>query len=94
MVPIQRILRIAGLLLLCNYTNLCHAKTAGADPPAATAGDAKKDEAAKPKAKDNNNDENTQGVMYVNDVLPSDTTLTNIKNSHSIINKQTMQKTQ
>ena len=30
--------------------------------------------------------------MYVNDVLPSDTTLTNIKNSHSIINKQTMQK--
>lgn len=37
-------------------------------------------------------DENTQSVMYENDESPSDITLTNIKNAHTIINKQTMQK--
>lgn len=37
-------------------------------------------------------DENTQSVMYENDESPSDTTLTNIKDAHAIINKQTMQK--
>lgn len=37
-------------------------------------------------------DDHTQSVMYENDELPSDTTLTNIKDAHSIINKQSMQK--
>jgi hypothetical protein len=37
-------------------------------------------------------DENTQSVMYENNKSPSDTTLTNIKDAHAIINKQTMQK--
>jgi len=37
-------------------------------------------------------DENIQSVIYENDDSPSDITLTNIKNSHSIINKQSMQK--
>ena len=37
-------------------------------------------------------DENTQSVMYENNKSPSDTTLINIKDAHAIINKQTMQK--
>ena len=42
--------------------------------------------------KDDDDDENTQSVMYENNKSPSDTTLTNIKDAHAIINKQTMQK--
>lgn len=34
----------------------------------------------------------TQSVIYENNVLPSETTLTNIRDSHAIINKQSLQK--
>jgi len=37
-------------------------------------------------------EDNTQSIIYENNALPSETTLTNIKNSHYIINKQSIQK--